>query len=38
VAVVASIVVTQYAIKLYDKKNMKKNSTNFIIGEKYNPH
>jgi len=36
-AVVASIVVTQYAIKLYDKKNMKKNSTNFIVGEKYNP-
>lgn len=37
-AVVASIIVAQYVIKLYDKMNMKKNATNFIIGEKYNPH
>lgn len=36
-AVLASITITHFALKLFDKMNMKKNATNFILGEKCNP-
>ena len=36
-SVLASIIVAQFVIKIYDKINMKKNATNFIVGEKCNP-